>query len=132
MLIFNQCSVTMSFNKGSDDTMLGERIRKRREDLGLTQEELATLVGYKSKSTINKIEMGINDLPQSKVSLIASALKISPAVLLGFEEKKEAPANAEQELSEIDKEIIELFTSLSDKKQELALEHLKLLAALDE
>ena len=30
-------------------------IRKRREELGMTQQELADKLGYSSKSTINKI-----------------------------------------------------------------------------
>ena len=34
----------------------GERIRQRRVELGLTQEELAIAAGYKSRSSINKIE----------------------------------------------------------------------------
>lgn len=42
--------------------MIGDKIKERRESLELTQEELAKRIGYKSKSTINKIEMGINDI----------------------------------------------------------------------
>ena len=37
---------------------LYKRIRKRREELGMSQEELAKKMGYKSRSSINKIEMG--------------------------------------------------------------------------
>ena len=39
---------------------LYKRIKARREELGMSQEELATKLGYKSRSTINKIEMGKN------------------------------------------------------------------------
>ena len=46
---------------------IGKRICARRKELGMTQEELAKRMGYKSKSTINKIENGTNDIPQSKV-----------------------------------------------------------------
>ena len=59
------------------------RIRKRREELGLSQEELAKRMGYKSKSSINKIEMGINDIPQSKVIAFAQALNTTTAYLMG-------------------------------------------------
>ena len=34
---------------------LYKRIKARREELGMSQEELATKLGYKSRSTINKI-----------------------------------------------------------------------------
>ena len=46
---------------------LSTRVRLRREQLGLSQEELARRMGYRSRSSITKLEKGINDLPQSKV-----------------------------------------------------------------
>jgi len=65
---------------------IGKKIQQRRKDLGLTQEELATRMGYKSKSTINKIELGKNDIPQSKIVRFAEALNTSPSYLMGWEE----------------------------------------------
>ena len=47
------------------DTDLSGRIRQRREQLGLSQEELAARMGYRSKSSITKLEKGINDLPRA-------------------------------------------------------------------
>ena len=38
---------------------IGERIKYRREQLGLSQDELARRLGYKSRSSINKIEMRV-------------------------------------------------------------------------
>lgn len=35
---------------------IGEKIRQRREELGMSQSELAREVGYKSRSSINKLE----------------------------------------------------------------------------
>ena len=63
---------------------LGENIRKTREKMGITQEELAKRLGYKSKSTINKIELGINDIPRSKVEGFALALDTTPETLMGW------------------------------------------------
>ena len=37
---------------------IGQRIRKRRQELGMTQEELTQKMGFKSRSSINKIEIG--------------------------------------------------------------------------
>ena len=62
----------------------GKRIKMRRVELNMTQEELAKKVGYTSRSSINKIELGLVDLPQSKISLIATALSVSPAYLVGW------------------------------------------------
>ena len=65
------------------------RIRIRREQLGLSQEELAARMGYKSKSSINKIEMGINDIPQSKVLAFARALETTTADLMGCDDDED-------------------------------------------
>jgi transcriptional regulator with XRE-family HTH domain len=65
---------------------IGERIKKRREALGMTQEELAFAVGYSSRTTIAIIEKGINDVPQSKVVDLAKILRTTPSYLLGDDE----------------------------------------------
>ena len=70
------------------------RIRARREELNLSQEELAKRMGYKSRSSINKIEMGENDIPQSKVEAFARALNTTPAYLMGWEDYSVPELNA--------------------------------------
>lgn len=75
-----------------------KRIRARREELGLSQEELASRMGYKSKSSINKIEMGVNDIPQSKVLAFARALDTSTAYLMGCDDGGDS-VDAEQVIS---------------------------------
>lgn len=64
---------------------IGRNIADRRKELGLTQEELANRMGYKSKSTINKIELGINDIPQTKIVKFAEVLHTTPSILMGWE-----------------------------------------------
>lgn len=64
--------------------MIGDRIKASRLALGLTQEELASKMGYKSKSTINKIELNINDIPLSKVEEFAKVLQVSTAYLMDW------------------------------------------------
>lgn len=63
----------------------GKKIRFRRIELGMTQDELAKITGYTSRSSINKIEMGLVNLPQSKIESIAKALMVTPTYLLGWE-----------------------------------------------
>lgn len=65
---------------------IGQRIRMKREELGISQEELAVKAGYKSRSSINKIEKDGRGLPQSKILLIAKALDTTPGYLMGWEE----------------------------------------------
>lgn len=65
---------------------LYKNIKRIREEKGMSQEELARLVGFKSRSSINKIEMGVNDITQSKLVAIANALGVSPGELMGVDE----------------------------------------------
>lgn len=64
---------------------VGDRIRTRREALGLTQSDLAKKLGYKSKSSITKIETGVHNLTQSKIKAIADALDTTPAYIMGWD-----------------------------------------------
>ena len=48
----------------------------------MTQEVLAKKLGYRSRSTINKIELGINDIGQSKIIAFAKALDTTTSYLL--------------------------------------------------
>lgn len=66
-------------------TSIGDKIRARRLELNMTQEELADRLGYKSKSTINKIELGINDIVQSKVVEFAKALDTTTSYLMSWD-----------------------------------------------
>lgn len=65
---------------------IGKRIKQRREELGLSQEDLARKVGYKSRSSVNKIETDGRGLPQSKIIAFAKALDTTPAYLMGWED----------------------------------------------
>lgn len=74
-------------------TVIGNNIKRRREELGITQAELAHALGYKSKSTINKIEMGINDITHTKIVSFANALGTTPAQLTGWNESRDRIKN---------------------------------------
>lgn len=64
---------------------IGKRIREKREAIGMTQEELASKLGYKNKSSIAKIETGANDIIQSKVVEFANVLDTTVAYLMGWD-----------------------------------------------
>ena len=65
---------------------IGDRIKQRRIELNLSQDELARRLGYKSRSSINKIERDASGLPQTKIAAIASALQTTPSYIMGWEE----------------------------------------------
>ena len=70
-----------------------ERIKKRRTELGLSQDELAKRLGYKSRSSINKLEQGKADIPRSKILVFSKALSCSPSYLLGLETEEQFKRN---------------------------------------
>lgn len=80
------------------DMPIGERIRQRREELGLSQSELARIVGYKSRSSINKLEKDDkNGVSREQLYKIAQALKVTPSYLMGWEDEEVAALTAFQE-----------------------------------
>lgn len=112
---------------------VGHRIRDLRLKNKLTQEELALKVGYTSRSSINKIEKGLVDLPQSKIAEIADALGTTPTYLMGWADEVNTAkdqlegfhlqlfASPEQQLSEGELELVELFRKIPEDQQSLVL-----------
>lgn len=99
---------------------VGNNILNRRKMLGLTQEELAKKMGYKSKSTINKIELGINDIPQSKIAKFAEVLGTTPAFLMGWEEPIEEKLSPSKEtLTEGEKVWLDLYRKTPESSREM-------------
>lgn len=97
---------------------VGQNIAAARKMAGMTQEELAARVGYKTKSAINKIEMGIRDLPQKKIAAFAQALGVTPGHLMGWDKK---PAEELQGMGALAAELI-----MDPDAMEMASQYMKL------
>lgn len=69
---------------------LYKNIKRRRQQLKMTQTDLALKMGYADKSMIAKIEKGNVDLPQSKILAFANALETTPGELMGWDYETEA------------------------------------------
>lgn len=67
---------------------IGERIRTQRKNIGMTQQELADKLGYKSRTSINKIELDGYGLPQSKIKAIANALDTTVDYIMGWDKQE--------------------------------------------
>jgi len=87
-----------------------ERIRARRLELGMTQQELADKLGYTSKSSIGKIENGNQELPMKLLKKVAKALQISPQDLIEWKDP-------EAEEAAQDLRLLALFHSLDSEGQ---------------
>ncbi len=65
---------------------VGINIKKRRFELRMSQQELADAMGYKTRSTIAKIESGENDVSHKKLQRFAEVLDTTPeALITGFD-----------------------------------------------
>ena len=70
----------------------GLRVKKCREAIGISQDELAKRLNYKHRSAIQKIESGQNSIPQDKIKMFADALEVSVAYFMGWEQDKNITA----------------------------------------
>lgn len=68
---------------------LYKNIKRRRQQLKMTQTDLALKMGYADKSMIAKIEKGNVDLPQSKILAFANVLETTPGELMGWDYEAE-------------------------------------------
>lgn len=97
----------------------GEIIYKVRTDKGMTQDELAHAVGYKSRSSIAKIESGERDASQSMIAALAKALDTSPSALMGWDNDTDLSLTAQPQfrgINVLDKNniyMIPIFKSVS-------------------
>lgn len=60
---------------------IGEQVRARRAELGITQQQLADASGIE-RYNIGKIEIGARDVSATEVAFLADALNVAPAALL--------------------------------------------------
>ena len=98
--------------EGGFDMTIGERIKQRRTELNMSQDELAKKVGYKSRSSIQKIECA-RSLPLPKVEKMAYALDVSPSYLMGWQE-------VEEELARQTKPLVDAMKPVSEELQRLS------------
>lgn len=68
---------------------VGERIKQRRLELGMTQAELAEKMGYSGKTSVCMAEKGKDNITTTKVKKYADALGVSFRYLMGLDEQIE-------------------------------------------
>ena len=84
---------------------VGERIKERRIELGLTQSDLAKRMGYSSRAAICTVEKNKEDLTTARIRKYAEALQTTPAYLMGWDA---APSNDSEITHAMD--LYELYT----------------------
>lgn len=106
---------------------IGDRIKQRRMELGMSQEELARKLGYKSRSSINKIELGGQNLTQKKIKKIAEALDTTPDYIMGWDKKVKFNISYSNEYYDLLKEIYDFIDRADEKSIENLMDYLNFL-----
>lgn len=123
---------------------IGDRIKKRRIELDMDADELASKIG-KSRATVYRYENGdIENLPTTVLEPIAKALQTTPAYLMGWNAIEEMNMNQLRAIEESAIENLrgafegkqvdhfELFTKLTYKNQDKVINYTKKLYDIQE
>lgn len=114
----------------SINSVVGERIRKRRLALGMTQTDLAERINVRFQQ-VQKYENGLNRVAASRLWQIALALEVP--VNYFFESVKEAETPQQSAGISVSKrrirELVDLFADLPDAQQSAVMSFLRSLAS---
>ncbi len=95
-------------------------IKKRREELNLTYEQLGNMIGV-GKSTVRKWETGmIENMRRDNIVALSKALNISPAIIMGWETIDNDSNNS---LSQQETTLLENYNKLNSKGKEKLLDY---------
>ena len=97
---------TVIWRNDNDPAEIGQKIRDRRQELGLSQDELADRIGT-SRNYVSRHENGKHDMSACTLFQYAEALETDPLMLSPDRFKKEPEAERLQPL-------IKILTLLSD------------------
>ena len=103
---------------------IGDRIKNRREELGLTQTDLAKRMGYSTKTTISRIESAGDNVSRKTIERVAEALNVKPRTLMGWDEEESKGYYINGETAKIAEQIYQnkqlgmVFDALADSTPE--------------
>jgi transcriptional regulator with XRE-family HTH domain len=103
---------------------LSKRIRQRRKQLKMTQEDLQEVSGV-NQSMISKYEKGDTEPSAEKLVALASGLQTTTDWLLGLTDHVNPPVVKESDLNEMEREVLKIFRSKVPEKQKQAVEIMK-------
>ena len=107
-------------------TTCGERIKRALRIRGMKQSELCQITKI-PKSAISQYISGAFEPKQDRVYLIAKALNVSEAWLMGFDVpmERERSSPEEPKLSEGEKMLLDLFRRVPEEQQKLVLQMIR-------
>lgn len=110
------------------DMTLGQRIKQRRKEIGLSQNKLSKAAGV-SDSSISLWESDSTAPRGDNLHRLASVLQCSPTWILYGDDNKtpEAPlpAGAQSEITEEEQELLRLYRALPASEQQAQIQNLR-------
>lgn len=115
---------------------VGERIKQKREELGLSQEELAHKLGLRGRSSVSRAEKSGDKMTTTLMQAYANALNCSTLYLMGFDEDENdseftelnaalvAKIRSDGELSDA----LQIYFSLPEDKKKYVCDLIKMLS----
>ncbi|MBQ8416641.1 MAG: helix-turn-helix transcriptional regulator [Clostridia bacterium] len=82
--------------------MIGEKIRNKREDMDLSQRDMASMIPM-NQSNYSKIERGVQEPSMEQLRRICQILKLDPRYLLDLDEYESLGAKDVELLKEVKK-----------------------------
>ena len=111
-----------------DMTTIGARLKAAREERNVTVAELSEALGI-NKATLYRYESAeFQSIKPAILQHIAEYLKVNPDYLIGVSDNKRAEQETEvlqNEISDAEKTVLELFRKLTDEDQTMALDVLR-------
>lgn len=102
-------------------------LKSRREELDLTLKDIAEQCGV-SESTVSRWESGdIENMKRNRIMALATALKLSPAVIMGWDASEHQPTDERAELAPELQELIEAAAGCTPEQIKTAVILLKTL-----
>lgn len=105
-------------------TVTGERIRQCRLKLNYSQEELSEIVGT-SQRQVSSYETGQNDPTGRVLAALANALNTTADYLLGLTDIEDRPLRSSGDLTDDERQILELYREKEPQSRRKYLDILK-------
>jgi transcriptional regulator with XRE-family HTH domain len=93
---------------------LGRRIATARLAAGLSQRELADLIGLKNASDVSRYERGTVEVPSARIDLIAEATKRPRSFFTRDPSEVDLPLDEDRELAALREEVAEVRSMVAE------------------
>jgi transcriptional regulator with XRE-family HTH domain len=116
---------------------VGEFLRRRRLELGLSQGDMIKALGYANRNSISNVEIGIEGLPLKRVYQYAELLKLprddffrfvlgelEDLALTGYQRPR-LKDQREKALADAEQDLVDNYRRLSKKYQDRVREHVR-------